>query len=159
MIIRPATLSDTVQMAEILNHVIAIGGTTAYEDPLEPAYFERLINAPDPKVFLHVAETSDGIQGLQWIEPLDPPNEHVGGIATFAKPLITQRGIGTTLFEMTKKTSRLVGYTELVAKIRADNTSGLRYYEKMGFRDYSIAKGEPLKDGTPVDRISKRLTL
>lgn len=159
MIIRPAKDTDKVQLAEILNQIIAIGGTTAYEDPLEPAYFDRLIGASDPKIFLTVAETEDGLQGFQWMEPFDPPDTHIGGIATFARPETKQRGIGTALFARTKELSRKAGYRVLVAKIRADNSGGLAYYAKMGFTDHEITKGEPLKDGTPVDRIHKRLTL
>lgn len=159
MIIRAARPGDRIAMARILNKIIAIGGTTAYEDPLEPDYFDQFLNAPDRKVFLHVAETGEGVQGFQWVEPLEPPESHIGGIATFAKTETSQRGIGTALFNITQQVSRQVGYSELVAKIRADNIGGLAYYTKMGFGDHSIIEGEPLQDGTPVDRVIKRLTL
>ncbi len=159
MIVRAAAMRDARQMTDILNEVIAIGGTTAYEDPLSPSYFEKLITSDDPKVFLHVVETEDGIQGLQWVEPFDPPDAHIGGIATFAKPGTAKKGIGTALFETTHKASMIAAYKVLSAKIRADNTGGLAYYGKMGFTDHSILEGEPLKDGTPIDRIIKRLSL
>lgn len=159
MIVRPAISTDKVQLADILNQIIAIGGTTAYENPLDPSYFDRLICAPDPKIFLTVAETEDGLQGFQWMEPFDPPDTHIGGIATFARPETKQRGVGTALFSKTRELSRQAGYDILVAKIRADNSGGLAYYAKMGFTDHEISRGEPLKDGTPVDRIHKRLTL
>jgi hypothetical protein len=42
------------------------------------------------------------------------------------------------------------------ATIRADNHSGLPYYEKMGFTTYKIVEAAPLKNGTPVDRICKK---
>lgn len=42
------------------------------------------------------------------------------------------------------------------ATIRADNAGGLAYYARMGFQDYAVARGVPLADGTPVDRISRR---
>lgn len=159
MIIRKARPEDKPQMVDILNAVIALGGTTAYEDPLTTAHFDPLIDNTDPRIFLHVAETANTLQGLQWIEPLDPPHTHIGGIATFARPKTTQNGIGTALFQTTKQASKTAGYTELYAKIRADNSGGLVYYEKMGFRDHHIDRAIPLKDGTPVDRITKRLKL
>ena len=40
--------------------------------------------------------------------------------------------------------------------IRDSNESGLAYYSKIGFIDYSVNKAVPLNDGTPVDRISKK---
>lgn len=159
MIIRKATPQDAAQLVDILNAVIAIGGTTAYETARALSYFDPFIDAPDPRIFLHIAETQAGIQGLQWVEPLDPPQTYIGGIATFARPGTTQKGVGTALFASTRTASSVAGYTELYAKIRADNTGGLAYYEKMGFRDHLLDKAAPLKDGTPVDRITKRLKL
>ena len=158
MIVRPATPEDAQALADILNQVIAIGGTTAYQTPREPIYFAPFFGA-DPKTFLHVAVTDEAVQGMQWIEPLDPPRTHIGGIATFARPGTAQRGIGTALFEVTKAASAAAGYSEIYAKIRADNTGGLAYYDKMGFRDHLIDKAVPLDDGTPVDRITKQLIL
>lgn len=158
MIIRLATPSDAPALADILNAVIAIGGTTAYQTPRDAAYFDPFFGK-DAKVFLHLAETNEGLQGMQWIEPLDPPNTHIGGIATFARPGTAQRGIGTALFEVTKAACVAAGYTKIYAKIRADNTGGLAYYAKMGFRDHLRDAAVPLDDGTPVDRITKRLIL
>lgn len=159
MIIRNATDDDRAQMTAILNEIIAIGGTTAFEQPLSSDYFDRFIDPSDPKFFLFVAETADAVVGLQWMEPLDPPNAHLGGIATFAKPGTVQRGIGSALFKATRAASKSAGYTGIEAKIRADNIGGLAYYAKMGFEDHHVSAAVPLSDGTPVDRIHKRLML
>lgn len=159
MIVRRATLADRDALTAILNKIIAIGGTTAYEEPLEPSYFDRFINSSDPKVFLLVAEADGVVVGMQWMEPLNPPNDHLGGIATFAQPETTQRGIGSGLIAVTKAESVAAGYTGIEAKIRADNTGGIAYYSKMGFEDHAVTRGVPLNDGTPVDRVHKRLTL
>lgn len=159
MIIRKASQSDVPELVDILNAVIAIGGTTAYQDPRTPDYFVPMIAPTDPKLFIHVAEAGGQIQGMQWMEPLDPPKTHIGGIATFARPGTAQKGIGTQLFAMTRQASLDAGYAEIYARIRADNLGGLAYYEKMGFRDHLIDRAVPLKDGTPVDRITKRLRL
>lgn len=159
MNIRRGKISDAPGLAEILNDIIAIGGTTAYQTPKSPSYFDRLLTATDPKTFLHVAEADGKLCGMQWVEPFDAPREHHGGIATFARAGITQRGIGSALFQATREASKVAGYETLVAVIRADNGGGLKYYERMGFRDHAVAKAVPLTDGSPVDRIEKRLIL
>ncbi len=159
MIVRKAHPNDAPELVRILNAVIAIGGTTAYQTPRDASYFQPFIAASDPKIFIHVAEAEDRLQGMQWMEPLDPPQTHIGGIATFARPGTAQKGIGTALFKATKQASQAAGYSELYAKIRADNAGGLAYYEKMGFRDHHVDTAVPLTDGTPVDRITKRLKL
>lgn len=159
MIIRKTSPADAVQITEILNEIIEIGGTTAYQTPRTPEYFKRLVTPEDPKIFLHVAEEDGHVLGFQWLEPLDPPEDRLGGIATFAKPGITRRGIGSALFGATKAAAIAAGYSGIIAVIRADNTGGLAYYRKMGFEDHSVDPQVPLTDGTPVDRVRKQLML
>lgn len=68
-------------------------------------------------------------------------------------------GVATALFATTTAQARELGLSAINATIRADNVSGLAFYSKMGVEDCGIAKQLPLKDGTPVDRISKRYCL
>ena len=156
MIVRKVTPDDRDAITAILNEIIAIGGTTAYEDPLEPAHFDRFITPEDNRTFLHVAEAGGAVVGFQW---MSPDKDGIGIIATFAQPGTTQRGIGSALFKETLKCCLEAGYTLLDATIRADNTGGLAYYSKMGFEDHSVTRAVPMKDGTPVDRVHKRMQL
>ena len=150
---------DAPVLAEILNEIIRIGGTTAYQTFKEPGYFDRFQESDNPREFLHVALVDGHVQGFQFISPLAPPETHIGSIATFAKVGGTQKGIGSALFSETRRASIAAGYTEILAVIRADNSGGLAYYGKMGFQDHGIERGVPLTDGTPVDRVHKRLVL
>jgi ribosomal protein S18 acetylase RimI-like enzyme len=68
----------------------------------------------------------------------------------------TRGGVGSALFEETKKAARAAGVRTIDATIRADNTGGLAFYTRMGFVDYDRRVGVPLKNGTPVDRVRKR---
>jgi L-amino acid N-acyltransferase YncA len=156
VIVRKATPQDRDAIAAILNEVIAIGGSTAYEEPLEPAYFDRFITPEDIRTFLHVAEADGVVVGFQW---MNPDETGMGIIATFAQPGTAQRGIGSALFKQTLRCCLEAGYTLLDATIRADNSGGLAYYSKMGFEDHSVTRAVPLNDGTPVDRVHKRMHL
>ncbi|MEL7258347.1 MAG: GNAT family N-acetyltransferase, partial [Pseudomonadota bacterium] len=80
-------------------------------------------------------------------------------IATFVKLGQTGLGIGSKLFERTKSEARRLGYAWLNATIRADNESGLTYYQSRGFEDYKRIRNTQLADGTIVDRICKRYKL
>jgi len=80
-------------------------------------------------------------------------------IGSFTDQRNVVRGAGSVMFAATKEAAVMGGYKWIDAKIRADNVPGLAYYSKMGFEDYKIDKGVPLGDGTPMDRITKRLTL
>ncbi|MCV6593852.1 MAG: GNAT family N-acetyltransferase [Silicimonas sp.] len=155
--IRPATPGDTSGMAELLNEIIAIGGTTAIETPVSPAMMEDWYLG-DGAICCHVALDSNGaIAGFQAIEATDAPG--IGASSTFARQTDKVAGVGTALFEATKAVTRAHGLTAIDAKIRADNAPGLAYYKKMGFQDHHVVPGVPLANGTPVDRVVKRYQL
>ena len=61
------------------------------------------------------------------------------------------------MFATTRPRALELGVATIVAQIRADNHGGLAYYEKLGFRTFDTLSAVPLIDGTPVDRILKRL--
>ena len=149
-------------MCDILNAIIAAGGTTAYQVPFSPETLRAMyIDAPS-LVACHVAEADQllGFQALWW--PTDAAHPFPSGwtyIATFARRGITQRGVGSALFTATRAAAEAAGSSVIDATIRADNTGGLAYYARQGFVDYERLVAVPLNDGTPVDRIRKRFDL
>lgn len=161
MIIRPATLSDAAEMTMLLNEIIQIGGTTAIQEAATLETTEAFVQKLRSTGCIHVAcdEESGALLGYQSLEYYPDLPRTLGIIATFSKVGGTQRGIGSALFAETRTAALMLGFTEIDATIRADNTGGLAYYSKMGFRDHSHGEPMTLKDGTMVKRISKRLRL
>ena len=80
-------------------------------------------------------------------------------IATFVDVRAHGHGIGTALFDATKKAARAAGYTAINATIRTDNESGLTYYRSKGFEPYAHQHGVKLENGLVVDRVQKRYSL
>ena len=157
--IRPAEPGDAPQMAALLNAVIAIGGTTAFEDPVTPGDMRAWYVDGPLLACCHVAVDDAGdVAGFQALERDENPQD-IAYISTFARPSPRVHGVGTALFGATRAAARRLGLREISANIRGDNVSGLAYYAKMGFRDHAVVRGVPLKDGTPVDRIVKRFQL
>lgn len=159
--VRKAHPLDAREMTAILNDIIKIGGTTAYTDPVAEGYLrDRLSDAPETSAW-HVAETDTGeIVGFQWItRGADYLPPEAAEIATFAKPGQQGLGIGSKLFEATRKAAVALGYAWINANIRADNESGLTYYQSRGFEDYGRIEGLRLADGVIVDKILKRFDL
>lgn len=159
-IIRPANLNDARQMSELLNEIIAIGGTTALTKPVQPSEIRDWMEAFEGRNAWHVAEGPTGdILGFQFIEPhVDLPPE-AADIATFVRVGTTQLGVGSKLFLETEKAGRDLGYVWLNATIRADNTGGLTYYQSRGFRTYHRDENVSLGNGLQVDKISKSFDL
>jgi RimJ/RimL family protein N-acetyltransferase len=156
--VRHAVPGDAAPLCEILNTIIGIGGATVLEIPLSLVEFSGYFLEGERFLVCFVAEdlpTSRqlGFQGLSRHPELPDDWADIG---TFAQIEPRTPGVGTALFAHTKAWASERELAAINAAIRADNHGGLAYYEKMGFRNYQIAKGVPLRDGTPVDRVLKR---
>jgi L-amino acid N-acyltransferase YncA len=155
MLIRAATPADAAAMAAILNAIIAIGGTTAHEDPKTDAkVLHDYITGPDV-LACSVAEQDTKVIGWQsagWYH--GHPD-----IGTFVQPGIQAKGIGAQLFALTCTTLRAKGITYILATIRADNVPGLAYYARMGFRDIAHDPDYTLRNGTKVGRVTRQFDL
>lgn len=155
MRVRDATPSDAAAMADLLNAIIAIGGTTAHEEPMSAeAIRADYIEGPDVRTAV-VAEEGGTLLGWQsvghWRGEM-----HIG---SFVRPGLQARGIGSAMFARTLDLARRQGLPAIVASIRADNVPGLAFYARMGFVDVAHDPGFALKDGTVVGRVHRRLVL
>jgi L-amino acid N-acyltransferase YncA len=158
--VRPIRAEDVPQACAILNRIIEIGGTTAFEQPVSEDEFDAwYVNGAD-LICCHVAlDAAGAVAGFQWLGRNDSLPEGCGDIASFTRREPVLRGAGRALFACTVAVARDRGLAEINATIRADNALGLAYYGKMGFRDHVVTPAVPLRDGRPVDRISKRFDL
>jgi len=159
MVIRQAVENDVAELCAILNDIIEIGGTTAYETKLSDAQFhEHFLNGSSCIACLVALDTTMclGFQALSIRSDL--PDGWLD-IATFARTDNKVKGVGTALFQKTKLQFKNEKSSHINATIRADNRSGLAYYTKMGFTDRTVRKAVPLQDGTCIDRISKQFKL
>ena len=153
--VRRAGPLDAAPMAELLNAVIARGGTTALTAPVTRADLLAWMES-DPQSIWHVAEDeAGGLLGFQWIErDAATPPDHAR-IASFVRVGQTGLGIGSALFDATRTAARAAGYRAIEAEIRADNTGGLAYYQSRGFEDAGRRDGVLLDDGSVVDKVVK----
>lgn len=157
--VREATLEDANQMAELLNAIIEIGGTTAYLDPVTPRYIANKMTNSGPRASWHVADEDGAVLGFQWAAPHDQLPEDAADIASFVRVGAVGKGIGSRLFEATCAKTRALGYIWLNASIRSDNASGLTYYTKMGFTDWKIDPEAALSDGRITGKTHKQFFL
>lgn len=155
--IRLAVTSDNSDLCSLLNEIIEIGGTTAFQKPLQHDGIEHhFINGPECLCCLVAETTNAEIAGFQALSIHPALEKSWADIATFARITPKTPGTGTALFKQTIVQAQHHKIATINATIRADNISGLAYYSKMGFQEYSVNAAVPLLDGTPVDRISKR---
>ncbi len=156
----PAGQLHAGQMADLLNEIIGIGGTTALTTKVTKDQMAGWMTSYPGRSAWHVAEDENGtILGFQWIEPGPDLPPEAAEIATFAKVGATGLGIGSALFNATEVSARRLGFHWIRANIRADNTGGLAYYQSRGFEDYGRINDYRLDDGTTVDKVLKRYSL
>jgi L-amino acid N-acyltransferase YncA len=158
--VRPIAASDVPQACALLNRIIRIGGTTAFEVEVSEEAFAAMYVTGEDLIACHVVLDPAGqVAGFQWIGRNPKLAGECADIATFARGEAPVRGAGRAMFAATRAFAKQAGYSWINATIRADNVAGLGYYAKMGFVDHVLARAVPLRDGTPVDRLSKRLKL
>lgn len=146
---------DVPACVRILNHIIALGGTTAHEEPFTIESFDRDYRQTPPvrSVVLHDSR----VTGFQVAFDI---GSGLYSIASFTDRENPVKGAGYALFEKTLADCRARGGEAILAKITSDNSGGLAFYSRLGFRDDHVIRGDHTRpNGTRVDRIVKRYSL
>jgi RimJ/RimL family protein N-acetyltransferase len=158
--VRDATAADANELCELINEIINIGGTTAHQALFNQTRFiDHYIEGQRVRSCVVAVGPDGGLLGFQVITEHDQLPPDCGDIGTFARASSIKRGVGTALFVVTRAKAEGMGLTSLNATIRVDNVGGHAYYAKMGFEIYHVDVDVPLRDGTRIDRISRRLLL
>jgi L-amino acid N-acyltransferase YncA len=155
MIVRKALQRDAAGMAALLNQIIAIGGTTAHQQPTTEAQTREYAIDGANVLSSVLAEEDHRIIGWQAVEQWEG-EPHIG---TYVTPGLQAKGIGAALFELTFAALRARGVSHVIASIRADNIPGLAYYARTGFRDIGHEPDFALEDGRKVGRVHRRFDL
>ncbi|MEL6808930.1 MAG: GNAT family N-acetyltransferase [Pseudomonadota bacterium] len=159
--VRPAIALDAPSMARLLNPIIEEGSTTAITAKVTGDVLAEWMADTYDRAAWHVA-VNDGeeVVGFQWIaQGGDYLPAEAAEIATFVQIGQTGLGIGSKLFDATKRAAKDLGYKWINANIRADNEGGLIYYQSRGFIDYGRIDGYEMSNGQSVDKILKRYDL
>ena len=157
---RPAIQLDAGSMARLLNAIIDQGGTTALTRPVTGQDIKDWMAADPDRSAWHVAlNDKEDVVGFQWIEPAAYLPAEAAEIATFVQIGRTGLGIGSKLFDATRKAAIALGYVWINANIRSDNEGGLVYYQSRGFADYGKIEDYKMANGQIVDKTLKRFDL
>lgn len=159
IVVRDAVAGDAAALCEVINPIIAAGGTTANLTAWTEGRAADLVAGLGPRDLCHVAEADGRVLGFQYVRAKPKLEDDTGEIASFVAVDAAGRGVGKALAAATFAAARERGFAKIFADIRADNASGLAYYESIGFRTIYVDEARPLEDGTPVDRVAKLRTL
>jgi len=142
--IRIASLGDAAAMTRVLRQIIV---HTGRERPNDEAFVTRQYITNPTSIRCTVAVDDEGIViGFQSLVRAEADNRHGvpagwGIIGTHISPRAHRQGVGSALFRSSREAAEEAGLKKIDACIGADNPSGLRYYEAMGFQTYRTPEG------------------
>ncbi len=157
--VRAAGAGDVAALCALQARIIRIGGTTAYETPLDEAEFARIYLTGPEAICCHTVLIGGRAAGFQALGRHSALPGDWADIGTFVDPDLQRSGAGSALFAATLAFARAAGLATINATIRADNCAGLAYYRRIGFRDYGADPGFALQSGRIVGRIHRRFDL
>ena len=141
--IRPATIGDAAAMADLLNRIIEIGGSTAHDAPFSPYRIVETFIAPPLALSCFVACSEArliGFQALEWSDPDWHGEDRLAAdwaiIATYVDPACHRQGVGSRLFDQSRQAAKLASAAAINATVRKENASGRKYYSGIGFVDF-----------------------
>ncbi|KQM37775.1 GNAT family N-acetyltransferase [Sphingomonas sp. Leaf10] len=141
---RTASLDDAAAMSQVLREIIA---HTGRERPNDEAFVTQQYIANPASIRCTVAIDNEGVVlGFQLLIRAEVGNRYDvpagwGIIGTHISPRAHRQGVGSALFRSSRDAAEQVGMEKIDAYIGADNPSGLRYYEAMGFQTYRSPEG------------------
>lgn len=155
LVARTMALHDIPACLAILNATIAVGGTTAHEEPMTEDGFRA--HYYDEPTVINVVVTGDRVIGFQACYAGDDSLFYIGSFTDQQNPV---KGAGRVMFAKTRADCIALGGRAIIAKITADNAPGLGYYAAMGFEDDAyLPRDHQRRTGEWVDRVVKKLTL
>lgn len=129
VLVRPGTLTDIRQMAEIA------GGATT------PEILAGWMDDLSAYAAWHVAEDELGaLLGFQRVGASADLLNGICEIATFLRDGVPL-AVGSRLFEATSEAARLLGYAWIEARIAGGNEGARIFYQSRGFRTWNEADG------------------
>lgn len=154
-VVRDMHKDDVEACVAIINPIIALGGSTAYEDPYEATAFDAHYRV-EAKI-ANVVTLDGRVVGFQSAFEVEDGVYSVGSFTDQQNPV---KGAGRAIIAKTIADARALGGSAILAKITSDNTGGLAYYTSVGFKDFTVVPNDHTrKNGVTVDRIIKRLVL
>jgi ribosomal protein S18 acetylase RimI-like enzyme len=141
---RAASAQDAEGMGQVLREIIEHTGRQRPNDV--DIVMGRYIADPTSIRCTVAVDGSGNIVGFQSLKkavagnPYDTP-EGWGIIGTHISPTAHRQGVGKLLFSTTREAACQAGLKKIDAYIGADNPSGLKYYDAMGFRTYRTSDG------------------
>ncbi len=150
------TVADAEGIAAVLNAAVQEGGWTVIDRTFTPAQERAFLRRLPDRARVVVAKVGRTIGAFQVIEPYSTRMRAMGHVATLGSyviPPLRRMDLGRALSQATFGYAREVGFTKILANVRADNADVQAFYESLGFLRCGRLARQALVDGKYVDML------
>ena len=162
-LVRRASLEDAEGIARVVDAVASERIHSAIERAWTPAEQRSYLASLSTREAFHVALVESGqvvgYQSLDLYSRILSSMAHVGQLGTFLLPEWRRRGVGSGLFDATRRFALSAGYRKLVIQVRASNAPAKAFYKRLGFDECGRLRAQVIVDGTEDDEIVMELLL
>lgn len=153
---RDATGDDAATVARIYNQGIEDRSATLETQPRTPEERAEWLAARGLRHPVIVAVDADGtVAGWGSLNAFSPREayDHVADFSVYVARERRGRGVGDALLGALEARARALGYHKMVLAALPANATGMRLYERRGFRTVGVYREQGLLDGRWVDVI------
>jgi len=143
--VRSATEADLPAIAGIYNWAVSQTFATIDSEPLSSEEVASWYAAHVKRNPLIVAEEDGEVIGWARLMPWKQRGFDIVEDLVYVDPVHQGRGIGRELLERLVEAARALGYRTVVASVAADNSSGLKLHQSLGFEVVGTLKDAAYK--------------
>jgi L-amino acid N-acyltransferase YncA len=151
----PITPADRPAMLDLFNYYVEHGFAAFAEQPLPPAFIDRLLDLARGYPALAVKDRAGRLLGFGLLRAHNPLSTfaHTAEITYFLAPEHTRQGLGTRLLHELERGARNKGIRTILAGISSLNEGSLAFHRKHGFLEVGRFRQVAIKRGTLFDVI------
>ncbi len=151
----PITSADRPAMLELFNHYVQHGFAAFAEQPMPPAFIDRLLDLAKGYPALAAKDPAGRLLGFGLLRAHNPLSTfaHTAEITYFLVPDHTRQGLGTRLLHELVRGAKGKGIRTILAGISSLNEGSLAFHRKHGFVEAGRFRQVCLKKRTLFDVI------
>ncbi|GFE84082.1 hypothetical protein GCM10011487_60820 [Steroidobacter agaridevorans] len=161
-LIRPATLDDAGQIAEIYNHYVLTSTITFEEEPVSaPEMAQRIADIQATSLPWFVATRDHRVTGFAYAHKwkVRAAYRHSTEVTVYVRSGLDNSGTGSRLYAQLFAALKAVGAHAVIGGVALPNEASLRLHQKFGFEKVAHFKEVGFKFNRWVDVTYWQLTL
>lgn len=151
LVIRPATRADMPAIVGIYNWAVNQTFATIDSEPLSQEEAIEWWDTRTGRALTLVADEDGIVAGWASLLPWKQRGFEIVEDLVYVDPLYQRRGVGRQLLTRLLEEARSTGCRTIVASVAADNVSGLRLHQSLGFEVVGTLRNAAYKFGRWMD--------